>query len=134
MAMKPIERIILVAILDRRAECHNHDSRYSFKLHHTKMLTHHFIVSRRKQSKAYSHQHPTQNKTTENDPMAPEAEEEDLVFYPAFCFKAAPTHLTWVKMAGADLQRLRRRRGFEGTYLPVCLPIITILSQSPYIY
>lgn len=66
--------------------------------------------------------------------MAPEAEEEDFVFYPAFCFKASPTHLTWVKMAGADVHRLRRRRGFEGTYLPVCLPITTILSQSLYVY
>ncbi|KAJ5084054.1 hypothetical protein NUU61_008633 [Penicillium alfredii] len=36
------------------------------------------------------------------------------VFYPAFCFKASPTHFAWVKMAAADVHRLQRRRGFEG--------------------
>ncbi|KAJ5613163.1 hypothetical protein N7510_006357 [Penicillium lagena] len=37
-----------------------------------------------------------------------------LVFYPAFCFKASPTHFAWVKMAAVDVHRLRRQPGFEG--------------------
>ncbi|GIJ98408.1 hypothetical protein Aspvir_000525 [Aspergillus viridinutans] len=42
------------------------------------------------------------------------AENGDLTFYPAFCFRASPTHFTWVKMAAADVHRLKRRPGFEG--------------------
>ncbi|KAJ5089784.1 hypothetical protein N7532_008468 [Penicillium argentinense] len=42
------------------------------------------------------------------------ATDADLVFYPAFCFKASPTHFTWVKMAIADVHRLKRPKGFEG--------------------
>jgi hypothetical protein len=38
------------------------------------------------------------------------------VFYPAFCFKASPTHFAWVKMAAIDVHRLRRQRGFEGEF------------------
>ncbi|KAJ5496000.1 hypothetical protein N7539_001116 [Penicillium diatomitis] len=38
----------------------------------------------------------------------------DLVFYPAFCFKVSPTHFAWVKMAAADVQRLRRPRSYNG--------------------
>ncbi|KAL4893206.1 hypothetical protein BDV59DRAFT_33351 [Aspergillus ambiguus] len=37
----------------------------------------------------------------------------ELVFYPAFCFRAAPTHFAWVKMSAADVHRLKRRPGFE---------------------
>ncbi|KAJ5595924.1 hypothetical protein N7450_002382 [Penicillium hetheringtonii] len=37
-----------------------------------------------------------------------------LIFYPAYCFKASPTHFAWVKMALADVHRLQRRKGFEG--------------------
>jgi hypothetical protein len=37
-----------------------------------------------------------------------------LTFYPAFCFKASPTHFAWVKMTAADVHRLRTRKGFEG--------------------
>lgn len=48
-----------------------------------------------------------------NDSMA-EANDAEPVFYPAFCFKASPTHFTWVKMAAADVHRLQRVRGFEG--------------------
>lgn len=46
-----------------------------------------------------------------------------LTFYPAFCFKASPTHFAWVKMAAADVHRLRSRKGFEGNYpyLPIYL-------------
>ncbi|KAJ5835940.1 Nucleic acid-binding OB-fold [Penicillium robsamsonii] len=39
---------------------------------------------------------------------------ENLVFYPAFCFKASPTHFTWVKMGAADVHRLRRSSNFVG--------------------
>ncbi|KAJ5164500.1 Nucleic acid-binding OB-fold [Penicillium coprophilum] len=39
---------------------------------------------------------------------------ESLVFYPAFCFKASPTHFTWVKMGAADVHRLRRSSNFVG--------------------
>ncbi|KAJ9311648.1 hypothetical protein DTO271D3_8112 [Paecilomyces variotii] len=37
-----------------------------------------------------------------------------LTFYPAFCYKASPTHFTWVKMAVTDVHRLKTRSGFEG--------------------
>lgn len=46
--------------------------------------------------------------------MAPADKSEDLVFYPAFCFKASPTHFTWVKLAGVDVHQLKRRKEFEG--------------------
>ncbi|OQE47417.1 hypothetical protein PENCOP_c001G07998 [Penicillium coprophilum] len=39
---------------------------------------------------------------------------ENLVFHPAFCFKASPTHFTWVKMGAADVHRLRRSSNFVG--------------------
>lgn len=51
--------------------------------------------------------------TRKNGPMATAAG-NDLVFYPAFCFKAAPTHFTWVKLSAADVHRLKRQPGFEG--------------------
>ncbi|PWY89546.1 hypothetical protein BO94DRAFT_534318 [Aspergillus sclerotioniger CBS 115572] len=41
------------------------------------------------------------------------ADNNDLVFYPAFCFKASPTHFTWVKMAAVDVLRLKRRAEFQ---------------------
>ncbi|KAJ5759558.1 hypothetical protein N7520_006714 [Penicillium odoratum] len=37
----------------------------------------------------------------------------DPVIYPAFCFKASPTHFAWVKMAVADVHRLQKPRNFE---------------------
>ncbi|KAK1143473.1 hypothetical protein N8T08_006279 [Aspergillus melleus] len=43
--------------------------------------------------------------------MAP-TEHEELVFYPAFCFKASPTHFAWVKMMATDVHRLKRRPEF----------------------
>jgi hypothetical protein len=55
--------------------------------------------------------------------MAPAAKEEDLVFYPAFCFKASPTHFTWVKLAGVDVHHLKRQKEFEGM-LPPTLRIL----------
>ncbi|EAW14166.1 OB-fold domain-containing protein [Aspergillus clavatus NRRL 1] len=42
------------------------------------------------------------------------ADDGELVFYPAFCFRASPTHFTWVKMAAVDVHRLKQRPGFEG--------------------
>ncbi|PYI07610.1 hypothetical protein BO78DRAFT_366325 [Aspergillus sclerotiicarbonarius CBS 121057] len=41
------------------------------------------------------------------------ADSNDLVFYPGFCFKASPTHFTWVKMAAVDVLRLKRRAEFQ---------------------
>lgn len=43
-----------------------------------------------------------------------ENKKDDLVFYPAFCFKASPTHFSWVKMTATDVQRLVKIKGFEG--------------------
>ncbi|CEL00601.1 hypothetical protein ASPCAL00199 [Aspergillus calidoustus] len=37
---------------------------------------------------------------------------EQLTFYPAFCFKASPTHFAWVKLATSDIHRLRKRVEF----------------------
>ena len=39
---------------------------------------------------------------------------DDLVFYPAFCFKASPTHSSWVKMGAADVHRLVRVKEVQG--------------------
>ena len=41
----------------------------------------------------------------------------NLDIYPAFCFKASPTHFAWVKMAAVDVHRLERRPGFEGMFI-----------------
>ncbi|KAJ6096481.1 hypothetical protein N7486_007227 [Penicillium sp. IBT 16267x] len=38
----------------------------------------------------------------------------DSIIYPAFCFKASPTHFTWVKMAVADVHRLQKPKNFDG--------------------
>ena len=45
--------------------------------------------------------------------MAPAGDK--LIYYPAFCFKASPTHFNWVKMSAADVHRLDRVSGFECT-------------------
>ncbi|KAE8355309.1 hypothetical protein BDV28DRAFT_129323 [Aspergillus coremiiformis] len=37
----------------------------------------------------------------------------ELVFYPAYCFRASPTHFAWVKMGAIDVHLLTRRPGFE---------------------
>ncbi|GAD93418.1 OB-fold nucleic acid binding domain-containing protein [Paecilomyces variotii No. 5] len=37
-----------------------------------------------------------------------------LTFYPAFCFRASPTHFAWVKMAVTDVLRLKTKSEFEG--------------------
>jgi hypothetical protein len=55
----------------------------------------------------------TSNLHRENDPMATVDDVESII-YPAFCFKASPTHFTWVKMAIADVHRLQKPRNFDG--------------------
>ncbi|KAJ5772997.1 Nucleic acid-binding OB-fold [Penicillium paradoxum] len=45
------------------------------------------------------------------------SDNENLTFYPAFCFKASPTHFTWVKMGAADVHRLQRSSNFFGQNL-----------------
>ncbi|RAH78321.1 hypothetical protein BO86DRAFT_412427 [Aspergillus japonicus CBS 114.51] len=51
------------------------------------------------------------------EPVAPE-------FYPAYCFKASPTHFTWVKMAVADVLQLTRRAEYpEGIFFHQNHPI-----------
>ncbi|RAH59594.1 hypothetical protein BO85DRAFT_476258 [Aspergillus piperis CBS 112811] len=44
--------------------------------------------------------------------MATAQNHDGLDFYPAYCFKASPTHFTWVKMAAVDVLRLKRRPEF----------------------
>ncbi|KAJ5984181.1 hypothetical protein N7481_006280 [Penicillium waksmanii] len=44
-------------------------------------------------------------------------DDADPTFYPAFCFKASPTHFAWVKMALADVHKLHRPEGFKGQSL-----------------
>ncbi|KAE8145443.1 hypothetical protein BDV25DRAFT_170535 [Aspergillus avenaceus] len=41
------------------------------------------------------------------------ADNGDLVFYPAYCFRASPTHFTWVKMAAVDVHLLKRKVEFK---------------------
>lgn len=61
--------------------------------------------------------------------------EEELPFYPAFCFPASPTHFTWVKMSITDMHRLQPRRGFEGTttYLSTLFYFHLTIYRSEYI-
>lgn len=63
-------------------------------------------------SSLQQHQFPLQRK---NDLME-NPNDAGLIFYPAYCFKASPTHFAWVKMALADVHRLQRRKGFEGEF------------------
>ncbi|GKZ30479.1 hypothetical protein AbraIFM66950_009253 [Aspergillus brasiliensis] len=44
--------------------------------------------------------------------MATAEQHDDHEFYPVYCFKASPTHFTWVKMAAVDVLRLKRRPEF----------------------
>lgn len=53
------------------------------------------------------------NPEKKDEPMAT-VNNENLIFYPAFCFKASPTHFTWVKMGAADVHRLRKSSDFVG--------------------
>lgn len=68
---------------------------------------------------SFNHQNRPENRERssreKDDPMAT-VDDGTLVFYPAFCFKASPTHFSWVKMAAADVHRLERRPGFGGMF------------------
>ncbi|PYH44870.1 OB-fold domain-containing protein [Aspergillus saccharolyticus JOP 1030-1] len=48
-----------------------------------------------------------------------------LEFYPTYCFKASPTHFTWVKMAVADVLHLKRRAEYpdQATFFHLNHPI-----------
>lgn len=64
--------------------------------------------------------YPKKHIESKNEPMETE-KNEPLVFYPAFCFKASPTHFTWVKIGAADVHRLRKYGSFVGM-LPLFAP------------
>ncbi|TPR09400.1 Peroxisomal membrane anchor protein (Pex14p) conserved region family protein [Aspergillus niger] len=64
--------------------------------------------------------------------MATAENHDDLEFYPAYCFKASPTHFTWVKMAAVDVLRLKRRPEFPGRSPPTLSSPIAIVNQSTY--
>ncbi|KAL4754642.1 hypothetical protein BDW72DRAFT_115678 [Aspergillus terricola var. indicus] len=49
------------------------------------------------------------NKDTSNNNNNVSKQKPHLPFYPAFCFRASPTHFAWVKMGAADIHRLTRR-------------------------
>ncbi|EFQ99272.1 OB-fold nucleic acid binding domain-containing protein [Nannizzia gypsea CBS 118893] len=53
--------------------------------------------------------HGVQNKP-KNEPIP----DDSLPFYPAYCYKASPTHFTWVKLTAVNVHRLTRREGYEG--------------------
>ncbi|EAS34065.1 OB-fold nucleic acid binding domain-containing protein [Coccidioides immitis RS] len=38
----------------------------------------------------------------------------NVIYYPEYCHRAAPTFFTWVKLGVADVRRLTQPRGFEG--------------------
>ncbi|KAL2851955.1 hypothetical protein BJY01DRAFT_208559 [Aspergillus pseudoustus] len=54
------------------------------------------------------HERPKSTTTSATD----NNDAQELTFYPAFCFKASPTHFTWVKLAASDIHRLRKRVEF----------------------
>lgn len=41
----------------------------------------------------------------------------NMEFYPAYCFKASPTHFSWVKMSAAVVHQLQSRPEYEGKFL-----------------
>lgn len=44
-----------------------------------------------------------------------DANPQNLVFYPAYCHVASPTHFTWVKLTTLEVHHsLKKRAGFEG--------------------
>jgi Telomere regulation protein Stn1 len=44
--------------------------------------------------------------------------DQNLTFYPAYCYTASPTYFTWVKLTAFDIHHaLATRRGFEGQNL-----------------
>jgi hypothetical protein len=58
--------------------------------------------------------------------------EQHLPFYPAYCFRASPTHFTWVKITAADIQRLKSRREFEGWLVFTVLAFFLLLVLYCY--
>ncbi|CBF69879.1 hypothetical protein AN6240.2 [Aspergillus nidulans FGSC A4] len=49
------------------------------------------------------------NKDRSNNNNNASKQKPKLPFYPAFCFRASPTHFAWIKMGAADVHRLTRR-------------------------
>ncbi|KAL2802303.1 hypothetical protein BJX63DRAFT_438005 [Aspergillus granulosus] len=58
------------------------------------------------------HDRPKSITTSAASPANNQNDAPELTFYPAFCFKASPTHFAWVKLAASDIHRLRKRREF----------------------
>lgn len=47
-----------------------------------------------------------------------DGQDSNLIFYPAYCYKASPTYFAWVKLTAHDVHNaLYTRRGFEGQNL-----------------
>lgn len=74
------------------------------------------IVAREGKKRVHNLDDSANNDEHGETKIKPEDGEEELPFYPAFCFPASPTHFTWVKMSIAEIHRLRSRNGFEGIY------------------
>lgn len=73
------------------------------------------IVGRESKKRVHYRDDPDTKSNSDKYEQTKAREENELPFYPAFCFPASPTHFTWVKMSIADIHRLQSRRGFEGT-------------------
>jgi hypothetical protein len=78
------------------------------------------IVAQDNKKRVHYRDDPETNSNSEKYDRNEANEEEELPFYPAFCFPASPTHFTWVKMSIADIHRLQSRRGFEGIAAYLC--------------
>ncbi|EZF32814.1 hypothetical protein H109_07475 [Trichophyton interdigitale MR816] len=50
----------------------------------------------------------------QNNPKKELILHDGLTFYPAYCYKASPTHFTWVKLSAVNVHHLTRRSGYEG--------------------
>ena len=77
-------------------------------------------ISTHQRSSSRHHEFGEYTHRRKNDPMEAEDDAES-VFYPAFCFKASPTHFAWVKMAASDVHQLKRPDGFGGGFCSLCL-------------
>lgn len=49
-----------------------------------------------------------------NNPKKELIPPDGLTFYPAYCYKASPTHFAWVKLSAVNVHHLTRRSGYEG--------------------
>ncbi|KAL2825163.1 hypothetical protein BDW59DRAFT_161880 [Aspergillus cavernicola] len=65
------------------------------------------------------------NNNDDDDDDASPTPSEELSFYPAFCYKASPTHFVWVKMGAVDVRRLQRKVEFgdQGLFFHLNHPI-----------